>query len=328
MKDIELIYKLNKNWRPNKIKIKRAGGQTNRNWIVEYKKKKFFVRLPWERADIIDRRAEGKNIFALSRNKKLKEILPEYYFYIYKGKNILKSKSKKIFNLPDGTIMTEYIPGRLLTMSDFRKRKYQAKLAGMFYVFHTSGVLFTNKYNVFRDEIKKYRLVAKKYPIRQLINDKTIAKLKNIEKKAKQMLFSFKKGISTHNDFIFQNFIIGEDGKIYLTDFEYAGLNEKGGIWYDYGFLFADNLFRKPPINQIFFEKFLNAAEKIYKKSFDRNQIYWSAIAANLVMFWWGLVRYFSVKTKKEKKYFKDYVLKRAQGIEFLSGIINKLKIK
>jgi len=323
-KDIELIYRLNKDWQPGNIKLKKAGGQTNRNWIVQYKDKKFFVRLPWERADVVDRAIEAKNIFALSRNKKIRKILPKYYLYIYRGKNILQPRSKEVLDVPEGTMVTEYIPGRLFTTFLFRKKEYQEKLAEMFYIFHTSGVRFVNKYNVFRDEIEKYRLTAKKYPISQLINPRVIRRLENIEKEAERAIPFSKKGISTHNDFIFQNFLVRKNGKIYLSDFEYAGLNEKGGILYDYGFLFADNLFRKPAINQELFEKFLAVVDKIYKKPLNRNQIYWSAIAATLVMFWWGLIRYFSVGTKIEKNYFKDYSLKRARGVEFLYNIVSK----
>jgi len=55
----------------------RAGGQTNRNYIVECRRKKFFVRLPWE--SVLDRKTEGKNILALSRNKKVQRILPRYF---------------------------------------------------------------------------------------------------------------------------------------------------------------------------------------------------------------------------------------------------------
>ena len=252
--------------------------------------------------------------------------MPKYYLYIYRGKNILKPKSKEIFNLPDGTMVTEYIPGRLFTVPMFEKKKYQEKLAEMFYTFHSSGVRFANKYNVFRDEIEKYRLAAKKYPLSQFIKTGSIRKLENIEKEAQRAIPFLKKGISTHNDFIFQNFLVGKDSKIYLLDFEYAGLNEKGGILYDYGFLFADNLFRNPPINQKLFEKFLKVADKIYKQPLDRKQTYWSAIAATLVMFWWGILRYFSVRSKKEKKYFKDYVLKRAKGIESLYRFIKGKK--
>ena len=65
MKDIELIRKLNKDWQPGTIKVKKAGGQTNRNYIVQHKNKKFFVRLPWERTDIVISKVEGVYILAL-----------------------------------------------------------------------------------------------------------------------------------------------------------------------------------------------------------------------------------------------------------------------
>jgi len=316
-----LICKLNKDWRPDNIKIKKAGGQTNRNFIVRCKNKKFFVRLPWESA-VIDRKIEGKNILALSRNKKLREILPKYYIYVLNRKNILSLKKEK-FNLPDGTMMTEYIPGRVFTTSLFKIKKYQEKLANMFYIFHASGVRFANKYNVFTDEIEKYRLACRKYPILKIINPEIIKNLNKIEKQAKSKV-PIKKGVPAHNDFIFQNFLIGNSGKIYLLDFEYAGMSEKGGALYDFAFLFADNFFRKPSLSKDIFEKFLKVADKKYGQHLNRKQIYWLVIAAILVQFWWGLLRYFDVKTEKEKKYFKKYILDRAKGV----GSIYQIAIK
>lgn len=322
-KDIELICRLNKNWRSGNIKIKKAGGQTNRNWLVQHKNKKFFVRLPWERADIVNRKVEAKNIFTLSRNKKLRKILPKYYIYVLKRKNILQPKSKEVFNLPDGTMVAEYIEGKLFTTSLFENVEYQEKLARMFHVFHTSGVHFVNKYNLFRDEIEKYRLIAKKYPIQEIVAPKIIAKFESVEKEAKSVIPLLKRRVPAHNDFIFQNFIAGRNNRIYLLDFEYAGSSEKGGILYDFGFLFADNLFRNPPVTQELFEKFLEVAAKIYKKHLDKKQIYWLAIAVIIMQFWWGLLRYFSVKTKKEKKYFKDYISRRTKGIWQLYHILS-----
>ena len=65
-------------------------------------------------------------------------------------------------------------------------------------------------------------------------------------------------------------------------------------------------------------------ADKIYRQSLDRNQIWWLVATVAVMQVWWGLLRYFDVKTKKEKKYFKDYVLKRAKGILDLYKIISK----
>lgn len=322
MKDVDLICKLNKDWRPDNIKIKKAGGQTNRNYIVQHKNKKFFVRLPWE-TSIIDRNIEGKNILALSRCRKLKEILPKYYTYILNKRNILNPKSQEIFNLPNGTMMAEYIKGKLFNLSLFGNKKYQEKLAQMFHMFHASGVKFKNKYNVFRDEIEKYKVAAQKYPVKKIISREIIENLNKIEKEAKLMV-PIAKVVPAHNDFIFQNFILGNDGKIYLLDFEYAGMNKKGGMLYDFAFLFADNLFRKPVINQDLFEKFLKVADKAYGRSLDRKQIYWLAIAVPIMQVWWGLLRYFSVKTAKEKIYFKNYIQKRSNGLLNLYKIISK----
>src|SRR3989344_3983272 len=130
IKYIELIYRLNEDWKPGRIKIKKAGGQTNRNYIVQTGKKRYFVRLPWE-ADVIDRKIEGKNILALSRCQQLREILPKHYIYILDKKNILDPKSRQVFDLPDGTMLAEYIDGKLFTLYLLKNKEYQKKLARM-----------------------------------------------------------------------------------------------------------------------------------------------------------------------------------------------------
>lgn len=327
--DIDLILRLEKKWRKGKVKIKRAGGQTNRNYIIEFGNNKYFVRLPWERGDVIDRKVEGKNILALSKCEKLSEILPQYYIYVLNGRNIL-SPGKEKFNLPDGTMMTEYIEGKIFKIDLFNVKKYQEELARAFYIFHASGVRFANKYDVFRDEIGKYKTIVKKYkyPIQKIVSLEVIGRIEEIEKEAKSKLPLLKKAAPAHNDFIFQNFILGKNGKVYLLDFEYAGLSERGGMLYDFGFLFTDNLFRKPPINQKLFEEFLKVADKIYKKNLDRKQIYWLALSVNVMQFWWALLRYFSVESRKEKKYFREYILKRTRGIFSLFQILKQTGVK
>lgn len=329
IKDIELIRRLNKNWRPENIKIKKAGGQTNRNYIVQYKNKKFFVRLPWERTDIVDRAVESKNIFALSRNKKIRKILPEYHSYIFQGKNILQPKSKEFFDLPDGTQVLEYIEGKDINGEDLGKPKIQTALLKTLHAFHNSGVKFVNEYDVFRDEVSKYKKKAKKYPINKLIKAERIKKIERIEKTIKEKLTLGRRHppttpISTHNDLIFENLRLGKNGKVYLFDFEYAGFNIREGLHYDLGIILGGNLFQKNPIKIKTFEEILKKIKKIYKKDLDDYKIYYGALTNILVMFWWGIVKYFSSKTKEGKKYFQKYVLDRAKGIEFLFKFIRK----
>ncbi len=314
MQDQQLIYRLHKSWNSKTTSIKKAGGQTNRNYIIEFGKKKFFVHLPWE-TNVINRKIEGENILRISKNEKLQDIVPKYHVYVLGKKNILEPKNKGVFDVPDGTILAEYIEGEELTPGLLLKRHSKEALVKMFHAFHASGLKLVNLYDVFRNEIEKYRLEAEKLPIQNLLDSNTMQKLKEIELVAKEKFSLSRHRVSTHNDFLLQNFLLGKNGKIYLLDFEYAGLNQRGGFYYDFSFLFADNLFRKPSITKEMFEKLLRTADKIYKQKLNREQIYYGALAAMLVMVWWGLLRYFSVKTNKEKKYFKEYIQKRSKGL-------------
>lgn len=321
-RDIDLISRLDKNWQPGNIKLKKAGGQTNRNWVVEHKKQKFFVRLPWEFKGIVDRKVEARNVLTLTRCKKLVGVLPKYYLYIFKGKNILSSKKEK-FNFLDGIQVLEYIEGKDIDGKDLKKPEIQRALLKTLHTFHTSGVKFVNPYDVFRDEILKYKNKAKKYPLKKILGRKKIERIEKIEKAMKEKL-TFGGKLSTHNDLIFENLRLGKDGKVYLLDFEYAGLNIRDGLHYDLGIIFGGNLFQKNPIKPEIFKEILKKAKKIYKKDLDDYKIYCGALTNILVMFWWGVVKYFSSKTKTEKRYFRDYVLKRGKGIEELYHYIKK----
>lgn len=320
-KDKKLIRSLFKGLSSKALRIKKATGQTNRNFIVTFKGDKLFVRLPWEN-DVLNRTVEGENILRLLQSSRLKNILPKYHLYILKKKNILDPKDKKVFDVPDGTMVIEYIEGKEFTLNLLQQEKTRKALIETFQTFHSSGIRLINAYDVFRDEIEKYRTEATKFPITKIIDYTVIEKIKQIENIAQTKLPLSKKGISTHNDFLFQNFIVGKK-KIYMLDFEYAGFNRRGGFYYDFSFLFADNLFRKPPMTKEMFEALLQTADKVYEHKLNRKQIYYGAFAAMLVMVWWGLLRYFNVKTKKEKNYFKDYIQKRSKG---LLDLYNNLK--
>ena len=303
------------------IKLKKAGGQTNRNWIVQYKNKKFFVRFPWERTDIVNRKIEGRNILALVKCKKLRGVVPRFFIYVLNKKNVLDSKEKLDF--PDGTMVMDCIEGKDINGKDLESPKIQTTLVRSLHAFHSSGVKFVNIYDVFRDEVSKYKRKAKQYPIGKLLSPKKIKKIEKIEKGAKENLLLGGK-LSTHNDLIFENLRLGKDGKIYILDFEYAGYNIRDGLHYDLGIILGGNLFYQKPIKFKTFEVILKKAKKIYKKDLDNEKIYYGALTNILVMFWWGIVKYFSSTTKEEKKYFRDYVLKRAKGIEFFYKIIKR----
>jgi hypothetical protein len=77
--------------------------------------------------------------------------------------------------------------------------------------------------------------------------------------------------------------------------------------------LFADNLFRKPRMSKDIFEDFLAVADSVYGRILDREQIYAAASAVVIMQFWWGILRYSNVSSKKERQYFLRYTKKRAR---------------
>src|SRR3989344_4424710 len=58
----------------------------------------------------------------------------------------------------------------------------------------------------------------------------------------------------------------------------------------------------------------------VYKDPLNREQIFYGALTNVIVMFWWGVVRYFSVESQDEKAYFRKYVQDRARGIQDLNA--------
>lgn len=318
--DLQSICSLNKEWKPDNIKTEKAGGQTNRNWIVKHKGNKLFVRLPWQMAEIVDREIESQNILALSKNEKSSQITPKTYLYIMKGRDILGNSSEK-YDLPDGTMVADYIEGKDIDGKDLKSPEVQDSLVKALYNFHSSGVRFVNDYDVFRDEVEKYREKALTYSVSELISKDKIDRIKEVEEEAKDNL-EIKGEVSTHNDLIFENLRLSEKGKIFLLDFEYAGFNLRDGLVYDLGIIFGGNLFQKNPISLESYKQILKKASSVYGKKISLQEALYGALTNILVMFWWGLVKYFN--SEEEKDYFKKYVLARGDKILELSDSIKK----
>lgn len=320
--ELEVLYRFNKDWAPAGISIERAGGQTNRNFIVTSDEERVFVRLPWERSDIVNRGIEGRNILALSQNEKISSVIPRYQIYILGRRNILDSRSPE-FNLPDGSMATSYIGGSQLNGDILRERAVQRALIDSLHTFHTSGVHFVNHYDVFRDEVIKYREGAGKHN-EEIVPKETVEQVKNVERRAMEKL-PLGGGISTHNDLILENLILGRDGKVRIIDFEYSGYNIRSGLQYDIGILLGGNMFYDKPVTFDAFEAILDTAGRVYREPLNREQIFYGALTNVMVMFWWGIVRYFSVEKQDEKVYFRKYVEDRARGIQNLDAHLRHL---
>ena len=320
-KDIQSICSLREEWHPGNIKLEKTGGQTNRNWIVDYKGERFFVRLPWQMAGIVDRQVESQNVLALMKNDKASKITPRVHLYLMGKKNILGGSSE--YNLPDGAMVTDYIEGKDIDGKDLEDPEIQSSLVKTLYNFHSSGVKFVNPYDVFQNEVDKYKEKALGYEVSQLIDKEKIKRIEEIEREAKKNLQE-KSGISTHNDLIFENLRLSRDKKVFLLDFEYAGFNIRDGLNYDIGIILGGNLFQENPISFESYEKKIKKASSVYNKDFDFQEVLFGALTNILVMFWWGLVKYFNSEDKEEKDYFEKYATERSVKITEIFELINK----
>lgn len=321
--DIKLICQLEESWHPETIKVKKVeGGETNNNYRVENKAGIWFVRVPYE-ADIIDREIEGANILALKGFPQLAKILPNYHIYLQNGRNILLSSFLKGVNVaaPDGTMVTDYIKGRKIDIALLEREEIQEQLVSTLHTFHNSGVKFVNNYDPFQNEILKYKNRIRN-PL-QLISREDLKEVERAEEIAGKGLPQEASAVSTHNDLIFSNLFLGEDNKIYLLDWEYAGFNIRG-IHYDFGSLLGENLFHKRPLTLEVYRKILEKACQMYGRKFDVLRAYYGALTNVIVTFWWGLAQYFRATTEERRDYFRNYVPKRIQGIKFLNEIIER----
>lgn len=319
--EIKLICRLDENWTPKTIEAKEMGGETNKNYLVRDEKGLWCVRLPL-RGDTHDREAEPQNIKALIKHKELSGILPNYRLYLLGGENILLPEPEEEINLPDGTTIVEYIEGEDLDADLLKQEEVQELLVKTLHRFHASGVKFVNCYDPFEDEVSKYKRELESFPVRELVGSEVIARMEEIENVMRDRL-PLGEGISTHNDLILDNLRLGKDGRVYLLDFEYAGVNTRG-LYYDFGTLLGENLFLKKPLGVEVYREVMDRASVIYERAFDLSILYCGATVDVMVTFWWRLLEYLKAEREgdeKRKRYFKRYFPKRIKKIDFLSGL-------
>lgn len=315
-------------WEPGQISVKRLGGKTNRNYKVQdVAGKNWFVRVPFEGADIVDRSIEAQNIKALQGCKQLMGVVPAYYLFLLDGRNFLTAENSLNalnIDLPDGTMVTEFVEGTEMTVKLLRDEKVQQALVETLCRFHSSGVKFVNSYNPLRDEMEVYkRKVADEpkhnFPIALKAWKQVCETEKLVADRLTDGVF-----VSTHNDLNFSNWLVKDDRSIILLDWEYSGYNTCG--WhYDIGGLLGENMLHRESKNYLtieLFEQILKQASKVYGKEFNREKVYVCALANVLVTFWWAIMRYFQSKGQKDNNFFRDLIPKRAEQIRILCDIV------
>lgn len=181
------------------------GGMTNKNYKAIVSGKSYVVRIPGTgTSDMIDRISEGIN------SKLVSDIDIDADILYYDDKTGIK-----ISAMIEGA---ETINSAMAS-----KSYYMDKISDVLRRLHNSNIDMKNEFNVFKN-IELYEKLMEKvegeyfegyFEIR-----KDIFELKDILNQKGAHL------VPSHNDTVPENFIKSSDGKIYLIDWEYGGLND------------------------------------------------------------------------------------------------------
>lgn len=206
---VRIFIKKNLNVRDEDIELlESAGGMTNKNYKVVLNGQSFIIRIPGNGTEsFIDRVAEKEN-------SAIAQIL---------GLNV----ETTYFDATTGAKVSQFIEGAETLNSVTAAYPRNMELTTAFLrKLHSSGLEFSNEFNVFR-EIEKYEGLA----------DEVSATYYEGYQTLRPMVFSLeqdllKMGIEKkpcHIDTVPENFVKNNQGKFFLIDWEYSGMNDP--VW-------------------------------------------------------------------------------------------------
>lgn len=243
------------------VEITPIGGMSNKNFKVSLCDKEYVLRIPGNGSGgMVDRINEEFN--ALEACKM--------------GIN----PTIRYFNPRTGIKLTDFIPNaETLNAATIQRHDNMRKVAEIYRKVHKSQVRLKNEFNIFQ-EIEKYETLIQKANAAMYIGWEDIKKkIMNIEGYLNRLGVDL---CACHNDAVPENFIKGEDGNVYLIDWEYSGINDPLA---DFAALFLESSFSEENQDFILRQYFqgeipLNTYEKIkcYKILWDYLWAQWTVV--------------------------------------------------
>ncbi|PID21897.1 hypothetical protein CSV61_06675 [Sporosarcina sp. P3] len=173
--------------------IKRLGGLTNLNFLVEHKGKKYVLRFPaHEFEDIINRQHEKEN----------QRIAAEIGVTV--GNVVFTDEGIKMTPYYDATAT--------LTRELIVTPEYLEKIAGVLSTLHSSKREFPNRFNYW-GEVEKYKIALTEIPSLYVLLEERLRKLMQGERQ---------EYVSCHMDSVTGNFIQNDAKQLLLIDWEYS----------------------------------------------------------------------------------------------------------
>lgn len=201
--------------------ITQIGGMSNKNFRVDFDGNSYVLRVPGNGSDgMVERTNEEYNAI---ESCKLGVNPPIRYF-----------------NASTGIKLADFIENaETLNAATIQRHDNMRKIAKIYQTIHNSHIRLKNEFNVFR-EIEKYDLLLKRANAEMYDGWETVqSQVMDLEGYLNTLGVDLK---PCHNDALYENFIKATDGKIYLIDWEYSGMNDPMA---DFAALFIEAGFEK-----------------------------------------------------------------------------------
>ena len=185
--------------------IDRVGGMSNFNYKVLFDGKSYVLRIPGNGADgMVERENEELNSMIAQKMG----IHPTIEY----------------FNRKTGIKLVDYIENaETLNPTSIQEASNLEQIAAIYRTLHNSRVRERNDFNIFH-EIDKYNFLMEKSGAKMYNSNRGGgAQVIVLEHRLNQMGVELK---PCHNDGVPENFIKDANGKIYLIDWEYSGMND------------------------------------------------------------------------------------------------------
>ena len=199
--------------------IDQLGGLSNKNFKVTLNDNQYVLRVPGIGSEgMVVREYEEQNSI---QGSKMGINAPVLYF-----------------NKDTGIKLAEYIRNaETLNPATIQRKSHLRQIALLYKKLHQSNIRFNNDFNVFH-EIQKYEQLmclvhAEMYDGYNEIRDYVLS----LEDRLNELGIQLK---PCHNDAVPENFIKDDEGRIYLIDWEYSGMNDP---FWDFAALFLESDF-------------------------------------------------------------------------------------
>lgn len=245
----------------SQAEITQIGGMSNKNFLVALDGNKYVLRVPGNGSQgMVDRSNEEYNAI--------------------QGCKLGVNPEIRYFSPATGVKLADYIENaETLNAATIQRHDNMKKIVEIYHSVHNSRIRLKNEFNIFR-EIEKYdellrKSDAKMYEGWENVRPRVMA----LEERLNNLGVDLK---PCHNDDLYENFIKSPEGKIYLIDWEYSGMNDPMA---DFASLFIEAGFEKENEDYILDQYFFgevpeNAREKIlcYQILWDYLWSQWTVI--------------------------------------------------